>query len=101
MNQSELRFYSFSVGATLVQSATEEQFVVRLHAGKCVVTVDKGKVVDILGGLSGGPVFAWRNEVVLLPELVGFIYEYQSDLDRMFVRAAKVLNDDGTLMYYP
>lgn len=101
MNQSELRFHSFGVGAAFVQSATEEQFVVSLRAGETVVAVDKGKAVDFMGGLSGGPAFAWRNDVVLRSELVGFIYEYQSDIDRMVVRAAKVLNDDGTLMYYP
>jgi hypothetical protein len=101
INSSELRFHSFGVGATFVQSATEAQFVVSLHSGESLVTVDKGKVVDFLGGLSGGPVFCWCRDLVLRPELVGFVYEYDSDFDRMIIRAARVLNSDGTLMYYP
>lgn len=93
---SELRFYSFSSGATFVRATGEEYFVIRIEAGQHIVTIDKGKVLGSLGGLSGGPVFCWRNGELLRAELVGFIYEYQESLDLMYVRAAKVLNRDGT-----
>jgi hypothetical protein len=54
-------------------------------------------VFGFLGGLSGGPVFAWRKTPVLVAELVGFIYEYQESLDLMFVRSAAVIREDGRL----
>jgi hypothetical protein len=97
----ELRFHWFSTGATFVQSATEEQFVVGLHTGDPIVTVNKGKELGFLGGLSGGPAFCWRNDLILHAELVGFIYEYDTKNDRLIVRTARVLNSDGTFQYLP
>jgi hypothetical protein len=35
----------------------------------------------------------------LLADLVGFITEYQERLDLMYLRAAKVINRDGTFAY--
>lgn len=93
-----LRFYSFSSGATFVQSVGEERFAIRVLAEEGIVTVDKGKILGSLGGLSGGPVFCWRKGSLLWAELVGFIYEHQEEFDIMFVRAAKVLNRDGTFV---
>lgn len=93
---NELRFHSFSTGATLVRAVGEEHFVVRVNSEPHIVTVDKGKELGFLGGLSGGPVFCWRKGELLRAELVGFIYEHQESLDLMYVRAAKVLNRDGT-----
>jgi hypothetical protein len=93
-----LRFYSFSSGATFVRSAGAERFAIRVLAEEGIVTVDKGKILGSLGGLSGGPVFCWRKSGLLWAELVGFIYEHQEEFDIMFVRAAKVLNRDGTFV---
>lgn len=93
-----LRFYSFSSGASEVHSVGEDRFVTRIEAEKCRLSINEGKVLGSLGGLSGGPVFCWRKSGLLRAELVGFIYEYQEDLDLMYVRAAKVLNRDGTFI---
>jgi hypothetical protein len=93
---SELRFYSFSSGATFVRAVSDERFVVRIEAEQHIVTVNKGKVLGFLGGLSGSPVFCWRKGDLLRAELVGVIYEYQETLDLMYARALKVLNRDGT-----
>ncbi|HEX8459717.1 MAG TPA: hypothetical protein VF656_20650 [Pyrinomonadaceae bacterium] len=93
---SELRFHSFSTGATFIRAVGDEHFVIRINAEPHIVTIDKGKALGFLGGLSGGPVFCWRTRGLLWAELVGFIYEYQENLDLMYVRAAKVLNRDGT-----
>lgn len=101
MKANELRFHWFSSGATFVQSATEENFVVGLNVGDPLVTVDKGKTLGSFGGLSGGPAFCWRNGLILHAELVGFISDYKDDWDRMIVRTARVLNSDGTFEYLP
>jgi hypothetical protein len=99
MSANELRFYSYSSGATFVSAVAEERFVIRMKAEQSIVTVDKGKVLGSLGGLSGSPVFCWRRGDLLRAELVGIIYEYQENLDLMYVRALKVLNRDGTFTY--
>lgn len=98
---NELRFHWFSSGATFVQSANEENFVVGLNAGDSLVTVNKGKTLGSFGGLSGGPALCWRNGLILHAELVGIISDYKDDWDRMIVRTARVLNPDGTFQYLP
>lgn len=95
---NELRFHWFSSGATFVRSAGEEKFAVSIHTEQSIVTINQRRPLQSVGGLSGGPVFCWRNDKLLRAELVGFIYEYQDELDLMFVRAARVLNCDGTLI---
>lgn len=101
LNPHELRFHWFSSGATFVESSSGERFVVGVHTGDPVVTVNKDRTLGNLGGLSGGPVFCWRNELVLHAELVGFISDYEHDWDRMIVRTARILNSDGTFQYLP
>jgi hypothetical protein len=79
-----------------VQAAGEEHFVVRIQPEDGIVTVDIGKKWGSPGGMSGGPVFCWRQSgSLLLAEFVGFITEYQEKLDLMYVRAARVINRDG------
>jgi hypothetical protein len=100
MSTHELKLHSFSSGATFVDSATGERFTVGVHTGDPVVTFKK-KELGFLGGLSGGPALCWRNDVILHAELVGFISDYHEEGDRMIVRAARVLNQDGTFQYLP
>jgi hypothetical protein len=92
-----VRFYSYSSGASEVTSVNENKIVTRVNIQDCVTQINHGKVFGFLGGLSGGPVFAWRKTPVLVAELVGFIYEYQESLDLMFVRSAAVIREDGRL----
>lgn len=96
LSANELRFYSFGSGATFVRAAGDGHFVVRIEADQHIVTVNQGKVLGSLGGLSGGPVFCWRKGELLRAEFVGFITQYQESFDLMYVRTAKVLNRDGT-----
>jgi hypothetical protein len=51
-----------------------------------------------LGGLSGGPVFVWRRGVIARAELIGFIKEYQENLDLLYVRRANCITVDGILV---
>jgi hypothetical protein len=96
LSLGHLRFFSFSTGAAFVRSTGEERFAVRPLDEGGIVTINRGMVLGSLGGMSGGPVFCWRNSDILRAEFVGFIYEHQETLDIMFVRKAKVLNRDGT-----
>jgi hypothetical protein len=91
------RFYSFSSGAAEVVSVDDRQLVTTVQIQQCINQINHGLVFGSLGGLSGGPVFAWRQAPVLHAELVGFIYEYQANLDLMLVRLASVIRGDGTL----
>lgn len=93
-----LRFYSFSSGATGVLSVTPDTIKTRIEVEECIVQIHHGHVLGSLGGLSGGPVFAWRRGLVLTAELVGFIYEYQESLDVLLIRAAGVIGENGTLL---
>lgn len=92
-----LRFYSFSSGAAEVVSVREQQIASTVQLQDCVTQINHGLVMGSLGGLSGGPVFAWRKQPVLHAELIGFIFEYQESLDLMLVRSASVIREDGTL----
>lgn len=58
---NHLRFYSFSSGATPVESSGDKHLVTRIKIEECVVDLRDGLVLGSLGGLSGGPVFAWRK----------------------------------------
>jgi hypothetical protein len=98
LGRGHLVFPSFSSGATFVQSVGEERFAIRIQAEQGVVTFNRGMILGSLGGLSGGPVFCWKQGGLLWAELVGFIYEHQEEFDIMFVRAAKVINRDGTFV---
>jgi len=94
---NELRFHSFSSGATFVHDASDNRFIIQIHSDEEIVTINKGLTLGSLGGLSGGPVFCWRTGGILRAELVGFVLRYAEQMDVMFVRAARVLNQDGTL----
>lgn len=97
VDQGYLRFYSYSSGAAEVVSVQDRKIVTTVQIQDCINQINHGLVWGSLGGLSGGPVFAWRKTPILVAELVGFIYEYQESLDLMFVRSAGVIREDGTL----
>ena len=93
-----LQFYSFSSGATGVDARGDRHLVTRIQIQQCLVDINRGLVTGSLGGLSGGPVFAWRKSPVLFAELVGFIIEYQEALDLMYIRRASCMNEAGQLV---
>jgi hypothetical protein len=80
-----------------VVSVRDQQIATTVEIQDCVTQINHGLVLSSLGGLSGGPVFAWRKVPVLHAELVGFIFEYQENFDLMLVRSATVIREDGTL----
>ncbi len=98
INLGHLRFYSFSSGAAQVHAVGEHHLVTRVEVEKCVTQFNNGLILGSLGGLSGGPVFAWRKKPILTAELVGFIYEYEDVYDLMHVRLANLIQEDGTLV---
>jgi hypothetical protein len=89
----EVEFGSFSSGGSEVHSVQEDYFYARIEMELCVDFLTDNKSVPNLGGLSGGPVFAWRT---LHCELVGFIQEYSQDYDLLYIRKAGVMSADGT-----
>jgi hypothetical protein len=93
-----LRFYSLQSGTSEVLSVREDTIVTTIQIQDCITQINDGKIWGSLGGLSGGPVFVWRKTPILVAELVGFIYEYQESLDLLFVRLAKVIGQDGTIL---
>ena len=98
VDMNHLRFYSFSHGATGVQAVGENHLVTRIEIDKCLTDINDGLVLGSLGGLSGGPVFAWRKTPILIAELVGFITEYQETLDLLYIRKASCLSIEGNVV---
>jgi len=88
------QFFTFSSGAGEVTSVREDYLYTRFRLDDCIIAARDGLVASDLGGLSGGPVWAWRP---LHLELVGFVKEYQPDYDLLYVRRALVVSRDGTL----
>ncbi len=50
-----------------------------------------------LGGMSGGPVFRLVTRPIERYELVGFIYEFQANLELVMARVANCVATDGSL----
>ncbi len=88
----EISFDSFSSGACLVASVQEDYFVCQFEREYWVESFNtygrNGMELDDIRGLSGGPVFIYRE---LYWELVGIIYEFSSEFDLMYVRPIRLL----------
>ncbi len=93
-----LRFYAVTVGTADVASVSEKSLMTRLDLAESVSVIREGLVLGSIGGLSGGPVFAWRSGPVLRAELVGFAVEYQETFDLLCVRRATCLDANGILL---
>jgi hypothetical protein len=93
--QPEIReadFGAFSSGGSEVHSLGDNYFYARIELDRCVHPLVPKFTMPSLGGLSGGPVFIWRQ---LHAELVGFIQEYQDQFDLLYVRKASVMLESG------
>lgn len=96
--QGGLTFYSFSSGASPVTSVGPAHLYTRIEIDK-VLRAGVGRLnLGPLGGLSGGPVFVWRRGLIATAELIGFIKEYQENLDLLLIRRATCIAADGTLI---
>ncbi len=88
----EIIFDSFSSGACLVASVQEDHFVCQFEREYWVESFNlygrNGIGLDDIRGLSGGPVFIYRD---LYWELVGIIYEFSSEYDLMYVSPIRFL----------
>lgn len=94
-----LRFYSFSHGASGVEALGDSHLVTRLRIDECINTeMADGLILGSIGGLSGGPVFAWRKTPLLVADLVGFVTEYQESLDLMYIRKARCISAQGLII---
>jgi hypothetical protein len=98
VSRGYLRFYSFSSGASPVETIGDQHLVTRIEAEQCVAAIRNGFVLGSLGGLSGGPVFVWRTTPILFPELIGFAIEYQESLDLLYIRRATCLDGAGGIL---
>lgn len=91
-----LEFHSFSSGATGVDSLSDKHLVTQIYMEDTLAVFKDGFAKASLGGMSGGPVFAWRTSV-RDAELVGVIYEYQEDLDLLCIRRTSCIEENGSL----
>jgi hypothetical protein len=89
----EVLFRSFSVGACEVTAAGDNYLVCQMERQFWIAAPEWLEFKD-WGGLSGGPAFMWRG---LMPELVGFVYQYSEAYDLLYIRCSDVLSTDGTL----
>jgi len=90
-----LRFYSVTSGTAEIAALGEHHLVTSLALEQAETAIRDGLVIGSLGGLSGGPVFAWRTGLLLQVELIGFATEYQETWDLLYVRRANCLLEDG------
>jgi hypothetical protein len=60
-----LRFYSVTSGTSEIAALGEYHLFTRLAIAECESAIRDGLVLGSLGGLSGGPVFAWRPGLLL------------------------------------
>ena len=101
VSSGDLMFDSFSSGATEISSINDEYFICQFEREYWVESLDikNGKELHELGGLSGGPVFLIRdNNGITYYEFVGIIYQFSTDYDLLYIRKAKFINKDGSIL---
>jgi hypothetical protein len=97
LDEGYLRFYSFSSGASSVESISPDRFFTRLALESCVAAVAQGLVVGSIRGLSGGPVFVWRTGTVAFAEFVGIASQYVEDWDVLRISRVNCIAPDGMI----
>jgi hypothetical protein len=96
--RSDLEFSSFTQSATYIESVGDEHLCAHVALEESMYLVRTREAAGFAGGLSGSPVFVLRNSLILTFELVGFIYEYQSTFDLLYIRRARCIDIDGKLL---
>lgn len=93
----DIEFHSWSVGACRIDSSSDRQFITAFdREGWQRIFGDPSKMdLNILGGLSGGPVFILRG---LSWDLVGIIKEYHEGFDAMLFASLERVRSNGTIV---
>ncbi len=86
----------YGIGATQVSSASERRFCCNFEREHWIWVFHPGKLPELrmLGGLSGGPVFAERH---LRRELVGIVSEFNENWDIMLMNHTHWIRPDGSI----
>jgi hypothetical protein len=89
-----LEFKGYSIGATPVTTVRETQIGCRFERDRWVWNSKLDGLVDPLdlGGMSGGPAFVLRS---LHWELAGVVFEFNPNLDVLFLRPAHMIERNG------
>lgn len=96
---NEIIFDSWSNGASQVTSVHDQYLICQFEREYWVESFNyygyKGRDLGDLGGLSGGPVFIYRE---LYWELIGIIYEFSQEFDLMYIRPMSLINKNGKIL---
>lgn len=95
LSSLNFQFDTLSFGGTEVSEATEMNIRCELKVGQStLVSKNREKFPDNIGGLSGGPVFhhSVTNRGISKFEFVGVIYEYIHEYDSVLIRPASIFN---------
>jgi len=96
---NELKFETFS-GLCPVSSVRENTIICQFEREYWVYSINLRPDEELhdIGGLSGAPVFIYRN---LHFDLVGIVYQFSAQFDLMYVRPAKFIHTDGSIIKDP
>jgi hypothetical protein len=97
-SRSDLSFGHLAQCAAEVESVADEHFCARIALDESTYIIRNEGSLAFAGGMSGAPVFVWRNGPVLTGELAGFVYEHATNFDLLFVRKANCITDAGMLL---
>lgn len=93
-----LDFNGYGIGATAATSVTEEKIVCQFERHRWVWSSKRGglRKIEEIGGMSGGPAFVLRP---LHLDFAGIMYQFNPSFELMFLRPARIINGDGTIVF--
>ncbi|MGA2315425.1 MAG: hypothetical protein ABSG71_03495 [Thermodesulfobacteriota bacterium] len=97
LSQKKVMFDSFGSGACAVASVREDTIVCQFEREYWVYSFNlhPGEELHDIRGLSGAPVFIWRD---LNFELIGIICQFSEAYDLMYVPPSKFIRVNGTII---
>ena len=99
INNLEVEFESFSLGATKVTDVSHKSIVCLLEREFWIHPAGHERALRLVsfGGLSGGPAFIFRS---LVSEFVGIIYEYSENNEYFLLSRCSPIGKDGKIGSY-